>query len=735
MASIQESYELAVHYLNDGLLRKAIEVLRAAHVTINNWDYQNRLNSIADNYQLLLNYFRKGVADNERTKLYNEFICQTYGLADSILRDSLETNSDGEYYAQLRSIHKRKLDLIPLLKRLDQVEQDLIFAQMTADNLPALKDKLARKEALVDDLFNLEWTSQQWTSEEEAAITDFVQHSSNDNLACLSLVSAVMLAILSYFDIGKFAWLCRQSANSDAAISERALVGVVLILLCYQERLPYYKSAVDALNQILQTPEIGQRLTDIQLSLLNVYNSKNVQRKIQEEILPSIYKNRQSGLDMSKLDELMNDDVDDGEMLDNDELKRLQRNINDLSEMQKDGADMPLITFSHFKHFPFFYPSAHWFYPFVDNYSEFVGNEILQNDFFRNFMQANVLCDSDCYSFALMISSMPPAQWEMMKQGIETQLNEQDLNKVFIERDKRNRSTLERLHVQDCYRYFTLYADQHQGNASVINPFQHDIILSNLPMLASVFTDMDSLLKIAYFAYKQHLWQQAVDVFQYIDSHFSMSLQALRLYGYSLERLKLYSKAIICYEKALVIDGQSMWTLRHLGLCQLRIGNLQEASNIFFRLTTTEPDNTAYIQHYAETLALLGRYEQALTQFFKLEYQNAKSEPALRGIAWCSLLCGKQTQSLTYYTRIPQDHLSIQDRRNMGHANLLCGNIDQAISYYKSALSQAVDPAPSLEENNERKSVFQFFPDEVQLLNSNGISQINLQFVTDLVNQ
>jgi hypothetical protein len=71
----------------------------------------------------------------------------------------------------------------------------------------------------------------------------------------------------------------------------------------------------------------------------------------------------------------------------------------------------------------------------------------------------------------------------------------------------------------------------------------------------------------------------------------------------------------------------------------------------------------------------------------------------------------------------------------MGHANLLCGNIDQAISYYKSALSQAVDPAPSLEENNERKSVFQFFPDEVQLLNSNGISQINLQFVTDLVNQ
>ena len=96
MASIQESYELAVHYLNDGLLRKAIEVLRAAHVTINNWDYQNRLNSIADNYQLLLNYFRKGVADNERTKLYNEFICQTYGLADSILRDSLETNSDGE---------------------------------------------------------------------------------------------------------------------------------------------------------------------------------------------------------------------------------------------------------------------------------------------------------------------------------------------------------------------------------------------------------------------------------------------------------------------------------------------------------------------------------------------------------------------------------------------------------------------------------------------------------------
>ena len=134
-----------------------------------------------------------------------------------------------------------------------------------------------------------------------------------------------------------------------------------------------------------------------------------------------------------------------------------------MNELQLEGADVYMSTFSSLKSYPFFREVQNWFYPFSKQQSNVlkalkqVGNEgsslldlILQSGFFSN---------SDKYSLFFTIHQLPKMQQEMML----SQLNEQQVAELA---EKSNAETMKKFNARpgtaskqyqhDLYRYFKL---------------------------------------------------------------------------------------------------------------------------------------------------------------------------------------------------------------------------------------------------------------------------------------
>lgn len=713
-------YQRTISFLENGELLLGLNTLDPLLNNLIDWKYRSRKEEIESNYQLLLKYLQDGMQDNKRQELYYKFIRQSLSLTDNIYTELSIPSSNSEYFQQLRIINQRNLSLEILTDELNKCQQEKLFASMTSESISPQMQELSHKiENLTEDIFNLIWVSGDLTETEIQIIKTFLSTASNDITAKCIVISALMLAVLCHFDENKILLLITAIQNQNPEISERGLVGIILIFLKYSKRMNFYPTSLNEWGKIKELPNIEKELTQLQMVLLNTVNVKNVEQKLNEEILPNLYKNQQSGIDLSKIDELMNDDIEESELINNEMLQNLQEQLEEINQMQQDGVDMPFVTFSHLKNYEFFNTVKNWFLPFSTDHTKLQNNKIVQSSLFQTFMQVNALCDSDMFSFSFTLQKMPEFQLEMIEKGIKAQFGD-DINNNPLPKVKRTREMIQRMYVQDCYRFFTLFKKSHE----ISNPFDANILLTENKYLAKFLENKEQLLKIAYLAIKNKSWEQAAAIFKYIDEKYNLPADALQLYGFCLQKLKNYVQATICYEKAIIIDNKSKWTMNHLGFCLLQTGNIQKALKIYSQLCILDPENKTTLLHYAECLSLAEKYEQALTQFFKLEYLIPESKSAFRGIAWCSLQSFKANQANKYYNKLLQNEVSAQDLRNAGHATWADGNINKAIKLYKQA---------KITDTNN--NTFTFTNSEIELLKQYGIDKTNILFVRDIVNQ
>ena len=462
-------------------------LIDAAH----DWNLQNEKNVILDNYKRLLQYYKNGTEDDRRQDLYYSFIAKCWFLTNKTFRMIKEHDSSEEFFIQTRSCKQRKLTSDGIINEMNNLSQEWVFSSLT-DTPTTQQRKQRKREQLIIDLFHIIWTSDNWTINEIKAAQSFLNSTEQNNDVKLSFISAVFMGTYFFFDPLKTELLIKYATHKDPHIRTRALTGLLFVLRRYSRLLFCIPETTQHFLQLTREKGFQKELIHFQLSVLS-QNTKDIEKKINNDILPAIKKSNQTVIDLEQINDLLNED-DIPDSIINDEIKELHNKLNDLMELHNNGADMSYFSFSHLKKFPFFQSPANWFLPFSIDHSQLDSNIISNNSFVKFLLENNEMCDSDKYSFCLMLSHLPQAQWDNMQDRFKQQFGES-----MPDQDISTDINIQRHYVQDCYRFFMLY----HNRTGINNPFESDPLLLNNPLFAPLFMDKDVLLRIANFCYKR----------------------------------------------------------------------------------------------------------------------------------------------------------------------------------------------------------------------------------------
>ena len=126
-----------------------------------------------------------------------------------------------------------------------------------------------------------------------------------------------------------------------------------------------------------------------------------------------------------------------------------------------------------------------------------------------------------------------------------------------------------------------------------------------------------------------------------------------------------------------------------------------------------------------ESYATLKQYDEAFARFYKVEYLKPDSRRAMRAIAWCSFITGKDDQARGYYKRLQEmPHPTFEDYLNAAHVEWSTHNNAQAIEYYEKAKTLC----------GSADKVAEQILNDSETLTARGISENELLLLRDLIN-
>lgn len=691
-----------------------------------NFDLNEDWMQINQSYGTLLSYMSQGIADEQREIFHHQFIRNCYSLSFRAIRASQLKNDTSLYYSFLRKAEHENLSIESLIKKLNDNKQQEFFSSVTGDNSQTVKLQ-NEHESLMNDLFLFVWTSEEWSENEVQLIDSLFREKEFPDEDKLLLISAITLSLFVFLDARKLQFIINLYQSGTVKTRIRTFFGLIFTLVFHQRILHHFPLLMSEILSIQQNPHFVKDLTELQIQLISLSKMEEIQHKINEEIIPNFINSNavdsQNIVDINKVEEILEDDKEFESPFDKETTNKLRDSVSELIKMQEQGADVYYVSFKNLKHFPFFRTLANWFRPFNFNNAEFLSLNNPESSSLRSMIIDSDMCDSDKYSLGLMFQTLPGANLQMIKEQIggKQNLNISDTS-AAKSKNPMGENLLKRFFLQDCYRFYMLF----EGKNEFKNPFEENMLLTECPLFNKVFSQSkEELLKIGYFAYQQNDLQKCIKVFSHFSSKETLPLEALQMYGHSLQKMKDYEAAITCYIKATILSPSSIWTLRQLAYCYRMIGNLKEAVNNYNRIIVLEPSDTSALLHLGECFFHSGDVESAMKQFYKVEYLHPDSISAMRAIAWYSLSSDNPQQAEKYYQKIFSIGPKRDDFFNAGHTAWVNGQITTAIERYQKYLSGEV----------KQHELFSFPSSDVELLTHYGIQRSDIHFMTDILNQ
>jgi len=428
--TINEQYAYIRTLLEEKRLKEALMQLESLLWQCPDWDLRTRLEQLQTSYKYMLEYMKQGANDPDRWNLYQKMVADTWGIADQSRLLMLD-NASSRYYHEVRRT-PRSADLSnygikTILHILESFNDDLAVSGLLSDE--KMDEVLRRHEDTLKFMFIRTWTNSAWTPEDEEDAKAMLASEllPGDDL-CL-FVSALTLSLMECFDIRKIMWLLNAYEHPNVNVSQRALVGTMIIFHIYRSRLSFYPELIKRVDLMEEIPSFREDVARIYRQMLLCQETEKIDKKMREEIIPEMLKNVSSMKNMrfgfEENDEENNDMNPDWE--DAFEKSGLGDKLREMNELQLEGADVYMSTFAALKNYPFFREVHNWFYPFSKQQSNVLkamkqaGNQggslldlILQSGFFSN---------SDKYSLFFTIHQLPQSQQDMML----SQLNEQQV--------------------------------------------------------------------------------------------------------------------------------------------------------------------------------------------------------------------------------------------------------------------------------------------------------------------
>ena len=506
-------------------------------------------------------------------------------------------------------------------------------------------------------------------------------------------MAATMLSLLEHYSehlLLSLLDLYAANAFNDASLSMKALCCALIAMHCHRETIQH-SNAISLRIANIADSERGRRdIMTVFLQFIRSRSTERISQKVRDELVPKLMK--LSPEMRRKMRDGFSDDIE--EMAKNPDWQEMLNEsgitdkMQELSRMQAEGSDVFLSSFARLKSFPFFNDVANWFVPFTPRHSSifrvFAGNS--GSMLLSMVDRTGAFCDSDKFSFALSVATMPDQHRSMMMAQFNEQ-QEQVINEMAgsLPNPDKQRENIANKYVQSLYRFFNLFRSRND----FYNPFSTRLNLIDVPFVSDALSDTKSLRLIAEFYFSMQCYTDALSTFGKVLKQDSPTASDYQKTGYCHEQLKQYVLATADYEKVELLKPNDVWTLKHLALCYRAVNDTEKAIANYKRAEALQPDNVALANNIANCLLEGGRIEEALKYFFKVDYLASKGERTMRPIAWCSFLIGNYSQSVDYYNRIIAKQPGANDYINRGHALLCSGQVKDAVASYMDAVDKS----------------------------------------------
>ena len=690
--NIQETTTKITRYLERGRLRDALRLLRATAEARMQWEVSDRVAAIEKNYAYMLGYLTDGAADPQRDTIYAGLVGDTYRALDELNRRLATVDHPTLYYNTVRVRNMRPLTLDQLLGVYRQTSAaaggDNIVEMLTQGRDPGQPRDTRRLEAVERDIFEHVWTQYPLSGGDAEAMLRLI----DDDVMPMRLkrlaVSALVLGALEFFDPRRLDTLIAIYDNDerDLALTSAALTGLLLALFRFRDR-PLTPALAQRIALLSDRKSWQADLKTAFMELIRTRDTERINRAMREDIIPSMMKMRP---DILKRMSNVESPIDPESLEANPEWEELLNNsgladkIKDLSELQQEGSDVFMSTFAHLKSFPFFNEVANWFLPFDTGHSAVTGVGLPQG-MADIVSRLPYLCDSDKYSFFMSFNSIPAAQRDMMVEQFKSQQGAQmqAMMEAGMEMGQQTRKTAVAGFLQNLYRFINLYRRKDE----FYNPFDEGVNLLKVKALEPYFVDAETVGVIAEFFFKCHYYEDALLAFTRLDSISEPQAFVFQKLGYCHHRLGNLDKAIEYYHQAELFDPDSRWLMTRLGSAYRAKGDYAQAADYYKRLSDSDPDNVDLALTLGYIHVQQGKDDEALQQFFKVEFLDEKSDKSLRPLAWTLFTTGDLQRSMEYYRKVLNNNPSATDYLNMGHVALALGNYREAINFYKLSMT------------------------------------------------
>ncbi len=656
------------------------------------------LNELQDNYERLLKHSFSEVHDPERDSVYRYLRRAILEMADRLREEMLMESGAGNVCRQKKELQKHQgSERFEAMQLLEKLTIDDALSGLLKDARVGDADDHADRQKTPGNIFYVIWLSDKY-SEDEVRLLEAVCDSQKLPWYDKALiVSALSLSLLRYFDVRKFMLLFRFAETRQTFVWERAMIGLFLCFLKYNDRYDLYPVLEEKTLALKSFPLIEQHIEAILIQFTKSRETEKVKKKWEEEILPEIMKMRPKIEEKLDLDNIFTDLPDEEKNPDwetvFEDAPDLLNKLQELTEMQMDGMDVFISAFSRLKHFPFFREISNWFLPF---YAE---NPVIQpavkdkdrgidlSPLVEKLENTYFMCNSDKYSFCLNLEMVPEQQKSVMMNMLNAemeQISELEKDQELMGGLARTRS-LYTQYFQDLYRFYKL----HPWRKEFDDVFNMEMDLHETCFVNHLVSDRKTIRNIAEFLFDKQFYEDALKIFLSILEKDKSNIELFEKIAFCYEKTGDFSMACDYYQKADLIDTGRLWIVKKLAWCHKYLNNWEEAIRYYRQAEKMDPDDMRTQANIGQCLIHLEKYEEALDCYFKVEVLAPENHKIRRPLAWCSFLLGKFDTACDYLERLlASEPGNYYDLMNLGHVFWCQGNPENAFrQYHKSILA------------------------------------------------
>jgi len=721
-AQIHETYKSVLSALTDGKLKYAFEKARLLVDELQEGSFIDRFDELKQNYKLLLDYFIQGMDDPHRKIILNKLTSKLFCLTCELREELMYRNASNFEYLQKRYFPHR-LHFASYQKLTDSLDY---FETNTEENLINLNGR-RNYEQLIQDAFAILWLTTIYKNNELALFQKITSKVNAGRLEKNLAVTALTLNLWRMFDEEKMQLLLDCCSHPDAEVKQRSLVGLCFVLARYNPFIPFFPAIRNRLVLLADENSTSENFKNIIIQIIGTVETDKITKKLREEILPEVM----------KISPLLKDKMDADSLLKSDEWEEanpewqeiieksgVQDKLQELTELQLEGADVYMGTFAMLKNFSFFNDFANWFLPFDSSYSTI--SELFddkEQSLLTAFVANNALCNSDKYSFCMSILQMPEAQRKSLKRSFKMesdQLAEIEKDQAILAPEIYSKN-ISKQYIQDLFRFFKL----HPNRSDFSNMFASALFMhrSYLFDILSAGSELKSTVAEFYFAKSQY--QQAIELFHELLEENEPTAAVFQKIGYCYQQLSDLKSALEAFLKADIIQPDDLWTTKKIALCYKLLGNFEKALEYYKHANFLRPNQQKVALQIANCHLELDQYKQALEIYAGLEVADENNQKVQRAIVWCAFISGNNAQARYYSQRILENQPLSTDYIYAAYIDWTDKHFKETILHLKQAI---------LLDNNDSAKVYNKIINDIKRLQEAGIYLSELNLIWDGVN-